>query len=90
MKKLFNIILGTISVVLISALFPVFLVKVIGVSMPLTFETFIYYITLGVGLYLLFYVLKSLWFVSKLIYYLGKMITTPFKALVKRVKKRKK
>jgi len=91
--KALHIVIRLITVAILSGVFPVFAVKVLGLSLPLTLDTIIFFVACGVGLYSLYSFLKSLWLVSKVIYYIGKIIVAPFKWAcdgIRRLRKKRK
>lgn len=66
-KKLFNIFFGALKVVIASALFPVLLNKVLKMAVPLTVQTFLYYVNAGLVLYIIYLLLRSSLSIGKFI-----------------------
>ena len=60
-RKVIKIAMGIVWVAFISALFPLFLKYGFGMDITLNFSTFIYYITLGVGLYCMYLLAKIIY-----------------------------
>ncbi len=63
-RKLLKFIKGLLVMLFISTLFPVFL-KFIGIEIKLEIKTFVFFLGLGIGLYLIYGYLKTLWSLSK-------------------------
>jgi len=59
LKKVFNIFFGALKVIIASATFPLFLNKVLKIAVPLTKQSFLYYINLGLVLYILYLFIRS-------------------------------
>ncbi|MFH0949115.1 MAG: hypothetical protein V1802_01360 [Candidatus Aenigmatarchaeota archaeon] len=70
MKKITKVLMNALWIALISAIFPVFANKILGFDIVLSMPTEIYFITLGLGLYVLYLfgtvVYKSLGFFEKI------------------------
>ena len=64
-KKLFNILMSSITIAIISALFPFFLNK-IGFPMPTDFNTILYFMILGVALYIIYHIVRGIFKIGKL------------------------
>ncbi len=58
-KKLFNILLSSISIAIISALFP-FVLNKIGLPIETNLNTVLYFMILGVSLYILYHILRGI------------------------------
>lgn len=76
-RKMVKIAFSAIWISLISALFPLFLRFGLGMDIPLTFSTFVFYITLGLGLFCV-YLLASLIYKALGLFERGAKAATPF------------
>lgn len=78
-RFVFKTIIQLTIIVILSAIFPVFAVKVLGFQMPLNPDTFLFFITFGAGLYFIYYFLKYLWIFSKILCYVAEAATRSLK-----------
>ena len=63
-RKILKFIKGLLTMAFISIVFPIFL-KFIGIEIKLEIKTFVFFLGLGIGLYLIYGYLKTLWTFSK-------------------------
>ncbi len=76
-RKVLKVAISAIWVGFISALFPLFLKYGLGMDIPLTFSTFVYYITWGIGLFCIYLVAKLIYKVLGM-FERGAKAATPF------------
>jgi len=64
-KKLFNILIGSITIAVISASFP-FILNKLGFGMSTDFNTVLYFMIVGVILYILYHIISGIFKIRKI------------------------
>lgn len=85
-KKALGILFNSFLIAAISAVFPVFMNSFAGYSFPLTAGTFVFFVSLGLGLYALYLIAK---FVHGLLAALEKRSNSNLEDRVKKLEKKK-
>ncbi|HLD48875.1 MAG TPA: hypothetical protein VJB11_00770 [archaeon] len=90
-KKVFSVFLNVVWIVAAAVLVPLVLSKVLGLPIAIDTDSLIFYITLGLGAYLIFLLGKAVYTILGMAEKAGKDLTAPIKrGMEKRQKKLKK
>jgi len=79
-RKTVKILLSAIWIAIISAIFPVAANYLLGFTFPLNIDTFIFFITLGVGLFALYLFAKLIYGILGIAGKAGSAMSYPFRA----------